>query len=140
MQFMFAITSLVDYSSTACLINLLYITFGKFCNRFHVVPNKLLVSDDLGSLPVGTVLPTMDGGRNLEVTTAEEGEEPMRINYVRIKKFDIMHNSKIAVHCLSMPFSHFKPSPPHKSARSVDNQTVDLAPSPEIDRKKKLDL
>lgn len=108
--------------------------------RFHIVPNKLLVSDDLGSLSVGTVLPTMDGGRNLEVTTAEEGEEPMRINYVRIKKFDIMHNSKIVVHSLSMPFSHLKPSPSHKSVTSVDNQTVDLTPSTEIDRKKKLDL
>ncbi|PSR91014.1 Fasciclin-like arabinogalactan protein [Actinidia chinensis var. chinensis] len=75
--------------------------------RFHVVPNRLLLAGDLEHLPAGTVLPTMDLGHELVVTTAGGGgpwAAPTRINYVKINSPDLMYNLKMAVHGLSIPF------------------------------------
>lgn len=74
--------------------------------RFHIVPNNFLLAADLQKLPPGTLLPTLEHGQKLKVTTAGGGAAPIRINYVRIKKPDVMHNLKIAVHDLHMPFPH----------------------------------
>ncbi|KAK6925455.1 FAS1 domain [Dillenia turbinata] len=71
--------------------------------RFHIVPNRLLTMAELEKLPVGTVLPTLERGQNLVVTTAG-GIMTMRINYVRIKSGDVMKNPRMAVHSLYLPF------------------------------------
>lgn len=75
---------------------------------FHVVPNVLLKGSHLMGLPPGTVIPTMERGQNLVVTTAGGGWPlaPMRINYVKIKSFDEVGNKRIVVHTLSTPFPH----------------------------------
>ncbi|KAK6164664.1 hypothetical protein DH2020_001528 [Rehmannia glutinosa] len=75
---------------------------------FHVVPNRLLMAADLIGLPKGTALPTMERGRKLVVTSAGDGGPlaPTRINYVKVKRFDLVHNKRIVVHGLSMPFRH----------------------------------
>ncbi|KAK4418283.1 hypothetical protein Salat_2241000 [Sesamum alatum] len=74
--------------------------------RFHIVPNRLLTAGGLMGLPKGTTLQTMDSGRNLVVTSAggEGPLAPMRINYVKVKRFDMVHNSRIVVHVVSTPF------------------------------------
>lgn len=79
---------------------------------FHVVPNRLLMAADLVSLPKGTELPTMEKGQNLVITTAGGSGRlaPMRINYMKIKNFDMVHNKKIVVHVLSMPFPRLNPT------------------------------
>lgn len=73
---------------------------------FHIVPNRLLTAGDLMGLPIGTTLPTMESGRNLVVTRAGGGGPlaPMRINYVKVKRFEMVHNNRIVVHGLSLPF------------------------------------
>ena len=83
--------------------------------RFHIVPNRLLLAADLQKLPVATLLPTLEPDQKLKVTTAGGGAMPIRINYVRIKKPDVMHNLKIVVHDLYMPFPHL-----HQAEAVVD--------------------
>ncbi|KAK6931669.1 FAS1 domain [Dillenia turbinata] len=80
--------------------------------RYHIVPNRMLTSVELDALPVRTLLPTLDGGENLVVTTSGEGAfgEPMRINYVWIKRPEVMRNIKVVVHGLSLPFPHIHPT------------------------------
>ncbi|KAA8529916.1 hypothetical protein F0562_034480 [Nyssa sinensis] len=80
--------------------------------RFHIVPNRLLMAADLERLPPGTVLPTIERGQKLLVTTASGGGplSPMRINYVKVKSLDVMHNQKIVVHGLTKPFPHIQPT------------------------------
>ncbi|XAR48000.1 hypothetical protein NMG60_11030666 [Bertholletia excelsa] len=81
--------------------------------RFHVVPNKLLMAADLENLPTGTSLPTMELGQKLFVTSAGVTGglmEPLTINYVKIKRFDVLYNLKIVVHGLSLPFPHVNPA------------------------------
>ncbi|XP_073136906.1 fasciclin-like arabinogalactan protein 21 [Henckelia pumila] len=76
--------------------------------KFHVVPNRVLTAADLFALPKGTALPTMESGRNLVVTNTGSGSPlaPLRINYVKVRRFDLVHNSKIAIHGMSIPFRH----------------------------------
>ncbi|CAI9765533.1 unnamed protein product [Fraxinus pennsylvanica] len=76
--------------------------------RYHVVPNKRLTAAELVSLQAATVLPTMEAGQNLVVTTAGGGGPlaPMKINYVRITTIDLLHNSRIVIHGISVPFPH----------------------------------
>ncbi|XP_075500232.1 putative fasciclin-like arabinogalactan protein 20 [Primulina tabacum] len=76
--------------------------------RFHVVPNRILTAADLFALPKGTALPTMESGQNLVVTNSGSGSPlaPLRINYVKMKQFDLVHNSRIAIHGMSTPFRH----------------------------------
>lgn len=73
---------------------------------FHIVPNRLLTASELIALPPGTVLPTMERGRSLVVTTVGGGGAftPMRINFVKIKNLDLVTNGRIVVHGLSAPF------------------------------------
>lgn len=73
---------------------------------FHIVPNIVLTAADLMKLPIGTALPTMERGRHLVVTSAAGGGPlaPMRINFVKLEKFDLVVNKRIAVHGLSVPF------------------------------------
>ncbi|XP_057800887.1 uncharacterized protein LOC131016252 [Salvia miltiorrhiza] len=73
---------------------------------FHIVPNRLLTAADLMRLPNGTALPTMQRGRNLVVTSAGGGGPlaPMRINFVKLDRFDLLVNKRIAVHGLTTPF------------------------------------
>jgi hypothetical protein len=78
--------------------------------RFHIVPNHFLWIADLEKLPVGTVLPTLERGQPLLITTSGAGggltSAPMRINYVRIKVPDVIRNVKIVVHSVYLPFPH----------------------------------
>nr|GEV58546.1 hypothetical protein [Tanacetum cinerariifolium] len=78
--------------------------------RFHIVPNRLLAISDLEKLSSGTLLPTLEAGQSLMVTTTAGGFTPMRINYVRIKVPDVMRNLKIVVHSIYLPFPHLHPS------------------------------
>ncbi|KAL8055036.1 hypothetical protein ABFX02_04G030100 [Erythranthe guttata] len=75
---------------------------------FHILPNRLLTAADLISLPRGTALPTMEPGRDLVVTSSGDGGPvaPTRINYVKVKRFDLVRNQRIVVHGLSTPFRH----------------------------------
>ncbi|GER29757.1 hypothetical protein STAS_05637 [Striga asiatica] len=75
---------------------------------FHILPNKLLTAADLIELPAGTALPTMERGRSLVVTSASDGGPlaPTRINYVKVRSFDLVCNERIVVHGLSKPFRH----------------------------------
>ncbi|KAL2482545.1 fasciclin-like arabinogalactan protein 21 [Forsythia ovata] len=56
-------------------------------------------------------MPTMEKGQSLVITTANGGSPltPMRINYMKIKDFDMVYNKKIVVHGLSMPFPRLNP-------------------------------
>ncbi|GLT68862.1 hypothetical protein SLA2020_410570 [Shorea laevis] len=80
--------------------------------RYHIVPNHLLTFAELEKLPVGTMLPSLERGQSLVVTTAGGGASapPMRINYVRIKVPDVMKNAKIVVHSLFLPFPRIHPA------------------------------
>ena len=60
--------------------------------RFHIVSNILLMADDLSKLSVKMVLPTLAHGQTLEVTDSIGGSNLMRINYVRLKIPDVVHN------------------------------------------------
>ncbi|KAK4407146.1 hypothetical protein Sango_0295600 [Sesamum angolense] len=73
---------------------------------FHIVPNRLLTAGGLMGLPIGTMLPTMKSGQNLVVTNAggEGPLKPMRINYVKVKRYDVVHNNRIVVHVVPTPF------------------------------------
>lgn len=73
---------------------------------FHIVPDRLLTAAELIRLPRGAMLRTMERGRNLVVTSGGGGGllDPMRINFVRVERFDLVANKRIAVHGLSMPF------------------------------------
>ncbi|KAG9130164.1 hypothetical protein Leryth_018762 [Lithospermum erythrorhizon] len=76
--------------------------------RFHVVPNKRIAASELLSLPAATVLPTLETGQQLVVTTAGGGGTlaPININYVKVTTIDLLHNGRIAVHGVSAPFPH----------------------------------
>ncbi|CAN4110207.1 unnamed protein product [Withania somnifera] len=76
--------------------------------RFHVVPNWRIMAGEMVSFPAGSVLPTMEGEQKLVVTTAGGGGilAPMKINYARIVHFDLLHNSRIVVHGVSVPIPH----------------------------------
>lgn len=76
--------------------------------RFHVVPNRRMMAADLVRLQPATVLPTMEMGQNLVVTTAGGGGSlaPMKINYVKVSTMDLLHNSRIVVHGVSTAFPH----------------------------------
>ncbi|KAL8530608.1 hypothetical protein ACS0TY_007586 [Phlomoides rotata] len=73
---------------------------------FHIVPNRLLTAAELVALPRGTMFPTMIGGRNLMVTRAGDGGPlaPTMINYVKVKRFDLVVNKRIVVHGVPTPF------------------------------------
>ncbi|CDP03640.1 unnamed protein product [Coffea canephora] len=75
---------------------------------FHIVPNRILKGSHLMSLPLDTVIPTMERGQELVVTTAGGGGplSPMRINYMKIKSLDLVSNKRIVVHALSNPLPH----------------------------------
>lgn len=75
---------------------------------FHIVPNRILRGSHLMSLPPETVIPTMEHGQELVVTTAGGGGPlaPMRINYMKIKSLDLVSNKRIVVHGLSNPLPH----------------------------------
>ncbi|KAI6694282.1 hypothetical protein NL676_021992 [Syzygium grande] len=77
--------------------------------RFHIVPNQYLAMADLQRLPAGTVLPSLERGQYLAVTTAG-GPATLRINYVRMKSPDAMKNQKVVVHSLFLPFPHLHPA------------------------------
>lgn len=77
--------------------------------RFHIIPNRLLAISDLEKISSGTLLPTLESGQSLMVTTTAGGFTPMRINYVRIKVPDVMRNLKIVVHSIYLPFPHLHP-------------------------------
>ncbi|XP_058198364.1 fasciclin-like arabinogalactan protein 21 [Rhododendron vialii] len=74
--------------------------------RMHAVPDMRLAAADLESLAAGTVLPTMEWGESLVVTTAGGGGPlaPMRINYVKVARPDLVSNLKIVIHGLAVPF------------------------------------
>ncbi|KAF7132760.1 hypothetical protein RHSIM_Rhsim09G0083000 [Rhododendron simsii] len=77
--------------------------------RFHIVPDRLLMASDLERLPARTVLPTLNLGQELVVTTGGGSVlfgGPVRINYVRIGRPDLMFNLKMVVHGLSIPFPY----------------------------------
>ncbi|GAB2278365.1 hypothetical protein Dimus_013050 [Dionaea muscipula] len=78
--------------------------------RFHIVPNRLMMMADLDKLSVSTVLPTLESGESLVVTMASGRGilAPMRLNYVRIKIPDLIHNLRIVVHGLAVPFPHLR--------------------------------
>lgn len=90
---------------------------------FHIVPNRILKECHLMALPVGTVIPTMEHGQKLVVTTASGGGflSPMRINYVKIKRYDLVVNERIVVHALSTPFPHVY----HRTAVMEKESTCD---------------
>nr|XP_043638724.1 fasciclin-like arabinogalactan protein 21 [Erigeron canadensis] len=103
--------------------------------RFHIVPNMLLAISDLEKIKSGTLLPTLESGQSLMVTTTSGGFTPMRINYVRIKVPDVMRNLKIVVHSIYLPFPHLHPSAvtyeedtsagvPHFELKNMDKDQV----------------
>ncbi|CAK9134910.1 unnamed protein product [Ilex paraguariensis] len=100
--------------------------------RFHIVPNRLLMADELMRLPAETVLPTMESGKQLVVTNAGGGGG-LLINHVRIKSPDVLYNNRIVVHGLFTPFPHT----PQRAdgdywqiAQSTSNGGVDQAWAP----------
>ncbi|KAK9276119.1 hypothetical protein L1049_005650 [Liquidambar formosana] len=108
--------------------------------RFHIIPGRLLTAADLETLPVATELPTLEEGQKLVVTTTGRGSKPMRINYVRIRIPDVMHNLKIVVHGLFLPFPHVHPTAVGFGAFGADEESEivgdggisQVAPTPEI--------
>ncbi|XP_018850857.1 fasciclin-like arabinogalactan protein 21 [Juglans regia] len=80
--------------------------------RFHIVPNHYLTFSDLEKLPTEITLPTLERGQSLRITTAGGGLSgaPVRINYVSIRVPDVIHNLKIAVHSVFLPFPHIQPT------------------------------
>ncbi|GMP88552.1 hypothetical protein CsSME_00040501 [Camellia sinensis var. sinensis] len=96
--------------------------------RLHIVPDRRLMGADLESLAAATVLPTMEKGEKLVVTTASGGGPlaPMRINYAKITSFDLIYNLNIAVHGVSMPFTHVNQTDGVDSNRIRDCKQDDL--------------
>ncbi|THG03519.1 hypothetical protein TEA_013729 [Camellia sinensis var. sinensis] len=96
--------------------------------RLHIVPDRRLMGADLESLAAATVLPTMEKGEKLVVTTASGGGPlaPMRINYAKITSFDLIYNLNIAVHRVSMPFTHVNQTDGVDSNRIRDCKQDDL--------------
>uniref|UniRef100_A0A803LMI2 Protein FAR1-RELATED SEQUENCE n=1 Tax=Chenopodium quinoa TaxID=63459 RepID=A0A803LMI2_CHEQI len=88
--------------------------------RFHIIPNQMLKFADLESLPPSTVLPTLESGETLTITTPGGGgtSSPMRINYVKIKYPDLIYNYKLVVHGIGSPFPHLRQSIPVSTGRS----------------------
>ncbi|KAK9741226.1 hypothetical protein RND81_03G090400 [Saponaria officinalis] len=88
--------------------------------RFHILPNKFLRYSDLERLPPATLLPTLEFGESLTVTSSGSGGlvSPMRINYVRVKFPDMLYNMKLVVHGLSSPFPRLS----HVTAASTTRQ------------------
>ncbi|KAH0739715.1 hypothetical protein KY290_038420 [Solanum tuberosum] len=84
---------------------------------FHIVPNRLLMASELAELAPNTELMTMDKEGKLVVTTAGGNGPlvPMRINYVKVKNYDLVYNKRIVVHGLSTPFPRI-----HLHHRSAD--------------------
>ncbi|XP_049406031.1 uncharacterized protein LOC125869603 [Solanum stenotomum] len=84
---------------------------------FHIVPNRLLMASELAELAPNTELMTMDKEGKLVVTTAGGNGPlvPMRINYVKVKNYDLVYNKRIVVHGLSTPFPRI-----HLHDRSAD--------------------
>ncbi|KAJ4978317.1 hypothetical protein NE237_009097 [Protea cynaroides] len=79
--------------------------------RFHIVPNRLLMDADLANLPMGTVLPSLETGQTLVVTTAGAGgASSIRINYVRVRSPNVMHNLNIVVYNVVWPFPRIHPA------------------------------
>lgn len=78
--------------------------------KFHIVPNRLLMSADLLKLPAGTTLSTLDRDQTLTITSSGSGGGQMRINYVRIKSSDVVYNIKVAVHSIFLAFPHLHPA------------------------------
>ncbi|KAI3717038.1 hypothetical protein L1987_68353 [Smallanthus sonchifolius] len=78
--------------------------------RFHIIPNRLFMISELEKISSGTLLPTLEPGQSVMVTTAAGRFTPMRINYVRIKVPDVMRNLNIVVHSIYLPFPHLHPS------------------------------
>ncbi|KAF6171374.1 hypothetical protein GIB67_009515 [Kingdonia uniflora] len=78
---------------------------------FHIVPNQVLMRDDLLKLPVGTMLPTLDPDQNLFITSYGgplRGEQ-MSINYIEIKSFDVVYNRRFVVHSVYSLLPSLKP-------------------------------
>lgn len=71
--------------------------------RSHLVPDKLLMAVDLERLVLGTALATLEPGKKLVVTKVKP---IISINYVKIKRFDLVYNPKVVVHGVSLPFPH----------------------------------
>ncbi|TKY55536.1 hypothetical protein E2542_SST19954 [Spatholobus suberectus] len=67
---------------------------------FHIMPNHYLSIADLKKLPIRTTLPTLEQCQLLPITISGSGETsaPMKINYVKVKVADVIHNVKIVVH------------------------------------------
>ncbi|KAL9230888.1 hypothetical protein vseg_006181 [Gypsophila vaccaria] len=88
--------------------------------RFHILPNTLLHYSDLERLPPATLLPTLELGDSLTVTSSGGGGlvSPMRINYVRVKFPDMLYNMKLVIHGLSSPFPRLS----HVTAASTTRQ------------------
>ncbi|CAI9302826.1 unnamed protein product [Lactuca saligna] len=77
---------------------------------FRIVLNHFLSITDLEKLSVGIDPPTLERGKPLLITTYGVGggltSMLMRMNYVRIKVSDVIHNVKIVVHSVYLPFPH----------------------------------
>lgn len=78
---------------------------------------------DLVSLKAATVLPTMEIGQNLVVTTGGGGGPlfPMKINYVKVSTMDLLHNSRIVVHAVSTAFPYMHHHLSHTDGTDPEN-------------------
>ncbi|CAO2822588.1 unnamed protein product [Amaranthus hypochondriacus] len=80
--------------------------------RYHIIPNMVLKFTDLENLPQSKILPTLEAGETITVTTPGGGEflSPLRINYVKIRYPNLIINSKLVIHGISTPFPHLRQS------------------------------
>ncbi|XP_077230676.1 putative fasciclin-like arabinogalactan protein 20 [Tasmannia lanceolata] len=90
--------------------------------RFHIVPNRFLMHEDLIKLPVGTTFPTLVHGQSLVVTNPGPS---LRINYVPLKVPDAMFNLKIVVHTIFLPFPHLSPTQ-FSSSSAMDGEVFQI--------------
>ncbi|CAN6465648.1 unnamed protein product [Victoria cruziana] len=95
--------------------------------RFHVVPNRLLSHDDLVTLPLGSVLPTLLKGESLLLTSAGAS---VRINYVPLRSQDVLRNLNVVVHGIFLPFPHLRQE---ISVESTFGNSAILSPAPAPD-------
>ncbi|KAJ8769616.1 hypothetical protein K2173_005219 [Erythroxylum novogranatense] len=96
--------------------------------RFHIVPDYFLTIAELEKLPVGTVLPSLERGQSLVVTSSGVGGlagVPIRINYVRIKLPEVMRNLKIVVHSIYLAFPRIHPTGAYESILGIPSGGVD---------------